>query len=236
MALVSTGQDQVNTPIDISGRDVYTAFKESGEAHGSFDLLKETEARGLKLPRMAPPCYNAGRLRFRTTIDFFLVHFHLTSSSLMSILSLKRRRELIANSIRLRILKLDRSRYFKQGAIVEGVLLDTALIARAAADIASDKKASDVLLLDIREVTTIADYFVICSGSNPRQLQAIADALEENLEKQGARMLHREGVADTGWILLDFGDVIVHIFGPKEREYYRLESLWSEAKTVVYLQ
>ena len=119
---------------------------------------------------------------------------------------------------------------------MEGVLLNPAQLARAAADIASDKKASDVLVLDIREVTTIADYFVICSGSNPRQLQAIADALEENLEKQGARMLHREGVADTGWTLLDFGDVIVHIFGTKEREYYRLERLWSEAKTVVYLQ
>ena len=119
---------------------------------------------------------------------------------------------------------------------MEGVLLDSDQLAKAAVDAASDKKASDIILLDIRDVTTIADYFVICSGSNPRQLQAIADALEENLEKQGARMFHREGVADTGWILLDFGDVIVHIFGTKEREYYRLERLWSEAKTVVYLQ
>lgn len=154
----------------------------------------------------------------------------------MSILSLKRRRELIANAIRLRILKLGRSRYFKQGAIVEGVLLDTAQIARAAVDIASDKKASDVLLLDIREVTTIADYFVICSGNNPRQIQAIAEAIDEELGKQGARLLHREGNADNGWLLLDFGAIIVHIFGAKEREYYRLERLWSAAKTVVYLQ
>src|SRR5690242_20798751 len=132
--------------------------------------------------------------------------------------------------------QLVHSKDTNKGALVEGVLLNPAQLARAAADIASDKKASDVLVLDIREVTTIADYFVICSGSNPRQLQAIAEALEENLEKQGARMFHREGVADTGWILLDFGDVIVHIFGTKEREYYRLERLWSEAKTVVYLQ
>ena len=119
---------------------------------------------------------------------------------------------------------------------MEGVLLDTAQIARAAVDIASDKKASDVLLLDIREVTTIADYFVICSGNNPRQIQAIAEAIDEELGKQGARLLHREGNADNGWLLLDFGDIIVHIFGSKEREYYRLERLWSEAKTVVYLQ
>src|SRR5216684_440077 len=90
-----------------------------------------------------------------------------------------------------------------QGAFVEGVLLDSGQLARAAVDIASDKKASDVILLDIRDVTTIADYFVICSGNSHRQIQAIADAIEEQL---------------------------------KEREYYRLERLWSEAKTVVYLQ
>jgi len=119
---------------------------------------------------------------------------------------------------------------------VEGVLLDTAQLAKAAVDVASDKKASDVLLLDIRDVTVIADYFVICSGNNNRQIQAIADTIDEELGKQGARLLHREGSADTGWVLLDFGSIIVHIFGPKEREYYHLERLWNEAKTVVYLQ
>jgi len=124
----------------------------------------------------------------------------------------------------------------QQGAFVEGVLLDTGQLAKAAVDAASDKKASDVILLDIRNVSIIADYFVICSGQNTRQIQAIADAIDEELGKQGANVLHREGGAETGWLLLDFGDVIVHIFGPKEREYYRLERLWSEAKTVVYLQ
>lgn len=119
---------------------------------------------------------------------------------------------------------------------MEGVLLDTAQLARVAVDSASDKKASDILLLDIRDITVIADYFVICSGNNTRQIQAIADAIDEELGKQGATLLHREGNAETGWILLDFGGIIAHIFGAKEREYYRLERLWSEAKTVVYLQ
>jgi ribosome-associated protein len=119
---------------------------------------------------------------------------------------------------------------------VEKVLSDIAELAKAAVDIASDKKASDVLLLDIRDVSVIADYFVICSGANSRQLQSIADAIDEELSKQGAILLRREGTSGAGWVLLDFGDIVVHIFGPQEREYYRLERLWSEAKTVVYLQ
>jgi ribosome-associated protein len=91
-------------------------------------------------------------------------------------------------------------------------------------------------MLDIRELSVIADYFVVCTGSNPRQIQAIASAVEDRLSDARIRARGREGGADSGWVLLDCGDVIVHIFGPMEREYYRLERLWSGAPTVVYLQ
>lgn len=103
-------------------------------------------------------------------------------------------------------------------------------------DAASDKKASDVVLLDIHELSVIADYFVICTGSNPRQIAAIASGIEDKLAEARVPTRGREGNADTGWVLIDCGDVIVHVFGPMEREFYRLERLWSGAPTVVYLQ
>lgn len=121
-------------------------------------------------------------------------------------------------------------------ASVEKQQLEPGQIARLAVDVAEDKKATDIVLLDIRGVSVIADYFVICTASNARQIRAIASAIDEKLSEHGAPAFHREGAADTGWVLLDYSDVIVHIFGPTERDYYRLERLWSTAKTVVYLQ
>jgi ribosome-associated protein len=114
--------------------------------------------------------------------------------------------------------------------------LKSSEVVQLVVEAASDKKASDVVMLDIRELSVIADYFVICTGSNPRQIQAIASAVEEKLSEVKVATRAREGNAETGWVLLDCGDVIVHIFGPMEREYYRLERLWSGAPTVVYLQ
>jgi ribosome-associated protein len=99
-----------------------------------------------------------------------------------------------------------------------------------------DKKATDVVVLDIREQSVIADYFVVCTGSNPRQIQAIANAIEDRLGELQAWTRGYEGNAENGWMLLDCGDVIVHIFGPMEREFYRLERLWSSAPSVVYVQ
>lgn len=118
----------------------------------------------------------------------------------------------------------------------EAPVLESTEVAQIIADVAIDKKASDVVVLDIREQSVIADYFVICTGSNPRQIQAIASAIEERLEELNIPTRGYEGDARTGWMLLDAGDVIIHIFGPMEREFYRLERLWSGAPSVVYMQ
>ena len=93
----------------------------------------------------------------------------------------------------------------------------------------------DILLLDTRGVCSFADYFVICSGDSGRQVEAIYDEVEHTLKKKGILPHHREGTVDSGWLLLDFGDTIVHIFAPFEREYYQLDKLWSQATPVVRL-
>jgi len=91
-------------------------------------------------------------------------------------------------------------------------------------------------LLDARGVCSFADYFVICSGETQRQIRAIYAEVGQVLKKEGILPHHREGAPDSGWLLLDFGDVIVHIFAPFEREYYRLDELWSQAIPVVRIQ
>lgn len=101
---------------------------------------------------------------------------------------------------------------------------------------AEEKKASNIVLLDIREVSAIADYFVICSGNSERQVKAIARDIEESLDKQEVYPASKEGLDQGRWVLLDYGDVIVHIFAPVERDYYRLEKLWSNAQTVLVVQ
>ena len=98
---------------------------------------------------------------------------------------------------------------------------------------ASDKKATDIVLLRTAEVTPMADYFVICTGRSDRQVQALAGALVDELRKDGVRPLGIEGRTGARWILLDYGSVIVHVFAPDERDYYGLERLWSNAAQVV---
>lgn len=92
------------------------------------------------------------------------------------------------------------------------------------------------MLLDIRNVASFADYFVIASAETERQTQAILEAVDEAMLSDGVKPLGREGEPGSGWVLLDYGDVIVHLFAPAEREYYDLEGLWHAATPVVRIQ
>ena len=109
-------------------------------------------------------------------------------------------------------------------------------LARRIVELAEDKKAADIILLDLSELTTLADHFVICSGGSERQLDAIADAIIGGLRAEGVRPIGREGLAASHWVLLDYVSVIVHVFTPPERDYYQLEKHWAEAKTILRVQ
>jgi ribosome-associated protein len=97
---------------------------------------------------------------------------------------------------------------------------------------ASDKKALDLVVLDLRAIASFTDYFVITSGANLRQVQAIADEIVERLKKEGTRALRVEGYRSAEWVLVDYGDFIVHVFDNKARQFYDLERLWRDAARV----
>lgn len=117
-------------------------------------------------------------------------------------------------------------------AAVDAVVLR---LAHRIVELASDKKASDIVLLDVRGQTTMTDYFVICSGASDRQLGAIADGIIEGLRDEGERPLSREGDASSHWVLIDFGGVIVHVMSVPERDFYQLEKLWSNASLLLHI-
>ena len=102
----------------------------------------------------------------------------------------------------------------------------------AALRAASDKKALDIVVLDLREVASFTDYFIITSGTNVRQVQAIADEVVEQLKKQGTKALRVEGYNTAEWVLVDYGDFIIHVFEDKARRFYDLERLWRDAKQI----
>jgi ribosome-associated protein len=102
-------------------------------------------------------------------------------------------------------------------------------LARSAAEAAADKKAIDVVALKVADLLIVTDYFVIATGANDRQVKVIADMIEERLREAGVKPVGREGERENTWVLLDFGDLVVHVFQPEEREFYRLEKLWSDA-------
>lgn len=119
---------------------------------------------------------------------------------------------------------------------IEGNTLDSQTLAHQIVDIIEDKQASDILLLDVTEQTSIASYFVIATIDNERQARAIEGDLFEKLRvQQNVRPLSMQGIGDNsgGWALLDYGDVIVHLFTEERRHYYDLEELWSKANVVL---
>jgi len=103
---------------------------------------------------------------------------------------------------------------------------------RLAVAAAEDRKALDLKVLHLEKVTDFTDYFLICSGSSERQVQAIADAVEASLREHKVRPLHVEGFASAQWVLLDYGDLVVHVFLEEPRRYYALERLWGDAPEV----
>ncbi len=99
-----------------------------------------------------------------------------------------------------------------------------------------DKKAEDIVLLDVRGIASFTDFFVIATGTSDRMIQALANAVKDGLRKELRLKSRLEGDAGYGWVLVDVGDVIVHIFGPHERDYYALEDLWSEGQILLRVQ
>jgi ribosome-associated protein len=113
---------------------------------------------------------------------------------------------------------------------------DAASIARLAVDAAVDKKASDVTLMDIGKVTSFADFFVLATGNSDRQIGAIASGIREQMKELGIHLFQQEGESTEGWVLLDYGQVVVHIFADEQRQYYDLERLWIDAPVLLRIQ
>tara|TARA_B100002052_G_C15737695_1_gene531695 strand:- start:2 stop:370 length:369 start_codon:yes stop_codon:yes gene_type:complete len=111
-------------------------------------------------------------------------------------------------------------------------------IAKKAVDIASDKQATNILLIDINAVGTFADFFVFVTVDNSRLMNALIDDLKVSIRQEGAELFRIEGQIDSGWVLMDFGNTIVHLFSPDTRKYYDLDSLWLKppAKQIIKIQ
>ncbi|HWR40326.1 MAG TPA: ribosome silencing factor [Patescibacteria group bacterium] len=107
-------------------------------------------------------------------------------------------------------------------------------LSRHIAQAASEKKARDIIILDMEGISLVTDYFLICSAPSTTQVKAIADNIEEKLQEQGVQLLHKEGYQAAHWILLDYGHCVVHIFVEEDRRFYNLEQLWGDAPTVTY--
>ncbi|HHW07681.1 MAG TPA: ribosome silencing factor [Clostridia bacterium] len=112
---------------------------------------------------------------------------------------------------------------------------DTRDILKLVAETLQEKKGSDIMILEVKDLTLITDYFVIATGNSRIQVQALARHVEEKLEEQGIRPFRVEGLQEAQWVLMDYGTVVVHIFLPEQRQYYNLERLWGDARVITDL-
>jgi len=109
-------------------------------------------------------------------------------------------------------------------------------LARSVVTTLEDKKGENILLLDIQHIASFADYFVICNGTSDRMLESLADAVMESVKKQYGMIASIEGQPVDGWLVVDLGDIVVHLFSPEQRDYYDLEKLWDQAKILLRVQ
>jgi ribosome-associated protein len=107
---------------------------------------------------------------------------------------------------------------------------------RTILDVLEEKKGEEILLLDVRGVASFTDYFILCTGTSDRMLDALADAVIREVRKVHRKKSRVEGEPRDGWLLIDYDDIVVHLFSPDQREYYRLEDLWSEGKVLIHMQ
>lgn len=115
--------------------------------------------------------------------------------------------------------------------------LDSLELARHIVNVVEDKKAENIVLLDLRPDVVIADFFVVCTGNSDRQIKALTDYVREAMKEEYNRLpFSTEGTADSGWVLMDYGDVVVHLFTEEKRRYYDLEGLWRTANVLVSIQ
>ncbi len=109
-------------------------------------------------------------------------------------------------------------------------------LARSVVTTLEDKKGEDILLLDIQNLASFADFFVLCNGTSDRMLESLADAVQESVKAQYGMNARAEGEPADGWLVIDLGDVVVHLFSPDQRDYYDLEKLWDRGKVLLRLQ
>jgi len=109
-------------------------------------------------------------------------------------------------------------------------------MARDIVDALEDKKGEDIVLMDIKEIASFTDYFVICTGTSDRMLDALANSAIDEVRKKYKKKAKKQGLSRDGWVVVDFGDIVLHLLSPDQRDYYQLEELWDDGKVLLRLQ